>query len=285
MTDQFPPQHQNEMPAEENRMNPRPEYEHPDWRPSGLLEGKTALITGGDSGIGRAVAYLFAREGADIVFGYLDEHEDARETRLAVERTGHRCLALPGDLSDSRDAESLVKAAADFGDGGIDILVDNAAVQYDDDAFADAHIEDMQRIVNTNLLGTLYVTHAALPLIRPGGAILVTTSVTAYRGSTHLVTYAATKGALASFVRSLGGQLADRGIRVNGVAPGPVWTPLIVGSFSEKEVEEFGSDAPMGRAAQPWEIAPAYVFLASERWSGYLTGQVVHPNGGEAVNA
>lgn len=266
-------------------MSPRPEYRHPDWRPSGLLEGKVALITGADSGIGRAVAHLFASEGANIVVAYLDEHEDARETQQAIEGLGRDCLLVSGDISQPQDVERIADAAREFGRGTIDVLVNNASVQFVHEDFAEAPLDQLDWTVRTNLLGTMYLTRAVLPSIPTGGAILVTTSVTAYRGSEHLVAYSATKGALATFVRSLGEQLAPRGIRVNGVAPGKTWTPLIVGSFAEEDVATFGLDNPMGRAAQPYEIAPAYLFLASNRWSGYVAGQVVHPNGGEAVNA
>jgi NAD(P)-dependent dehydrogenase (short-subunit alcohol dehydrogenase family) len=272
------------MPAIENEMRPRPEYRHPDWRPSSLLEGKVAVVTGGDSGIGRAVAYLFAQEGADVVIGYLDEHEDARETAQAIEELGRRCVLVAGDLSQHEQAERLVQEARRL-KSRIDVFVQNASIQYDAPDFADATPEHIERTVKVNLLGALYAVHAALPSMQPGSSIIVTTSVTAYRGSTHLIDYAATKGGLASLIRSLGEQQAEHGIRVNGVAPGPVWTPLIVGSNPAEDVSDFGTDTPIGRAAQPWEIAPSYLFLASERWSGYITGQVVHPNGGEAVNA
>jgi NAD(P)-dependent dehydrogenase (short-subunit alcohol dehydrogenase family) len=272
------------MPAVESQMNPRPEYRHPDWRPSGLLEGKVAVVTGGDSGIGRAVAYLYALEGADVVIGYLDEHDDAHETASAIEELGRRAVLISGDLAHHGTADRLVEEARRL-KSRIDVFVQNAAVQFTAEEFADQSIENIQETVRVNLLGALYAVHAALPSMQSGSSVIVTTSVTAYRGSGHLVTYAATKGALASFVRSLGEQQAPNGIRVNGVAPGPVWTPLIPGSFTPEEVAEFGKNTPMGRAAQPWEIAPAYVFLASERWSSYITGQVVHPNGGEAVNA
>lgn len=281
----FPEQRQDRMPAIESEMTPRPEYRHPDWRPSGLLEGMTAVITGGDSGIGRAVAILFAQEGADIVVGYLDEHGDAAETKRNVQEAGRRCLLVPGDLSREEHARELVRRAADFAGAEIDVFVQNASVQFDHDDFAAAPVDELKRVVDVNLLGGLFALHAAIPSMAKNGSIIVTTSVTAYRGSDHLAAYSATKGALASLVRSLGEQLAEKGLRVNGVAPGPVWTPLIVGSFDPQDVASFGTKAPMGRAAQPWEIAPSFLFLASERWSGYFTGQVLHPNGGEAVNA
>lgn len=283
-TTTFPKQHQDRMPAIEEEMTPRPEYRHPDWRPSGLLEGRVAVVTGGDSGIGRAVAHLFALEGADVVVGYFDEHDDARETAQAIEELGRRCVTVAGDQSRPDYAERLVQEALRI-KSRIDVFVQNASVQYDVQDFAEAPVEQIERTVTVNLLGALYAVRAALPVMHPGSSIIVTTSVTAYRGSTHLVDYAATKGGLASLVRSLGEQQASKGIRVNGVAPGPVWTPLITGSFPAEQVSEFGKNVPLERAAQPWEIAPSYLFLASERWSGYITGQVVHPNGGEAVNA
>lgn len=283
-TSTFPSQQQERMPAIESEMNPRPEYRHPDWHPSGLLEGKVAVVTGGDSGIGRAVAYLFAAEGADVVVSYLDEHEDARETARAVEELGRRCVLVSGDLSKPESAKRLVEEALRI-KSRIDVFVQNASVQYNAEDFTTEPLEEIRRTVTVNLLGALYAIQAVLPSMESGSSIIITTSVTAYRGSTHLVDYSATKGGLAALVRSLGEQQAPRGIRVNGVAPGPVWTPLIVGSLPAEEVSDFGKDTPLGRAAQPYEIAPAYLFLASERWSGYVTGQVVHPNGGEAVNA
>lgn len=280
----FPPQAQERMPGLEHEMNPRPEYRHPDWRPSGLLEGKVAVVTGGDSGIGRAVAYLFAQEGADIVVAYLNEHRDARETADSIEALGRKCMLVPGDLSQSGEADKLVAEALKL-KPNIDVFVQNASVQFEEKDFAEAPVEQVSQTVSVNLLGALYAVRAALPHMERGSSIIITTSVTGYRGSAHLVDYAATKGGLAALVYSLGEQKAKEGIRVNGVAPGPVWTPLIPASFPPEEVATFGTKAPMGRAAQPWEIAPSYLFLASERWSGYVTGQVVHPNGGEAVNA
>lgn len=283
-TSTFPPQQQDRMPALEHEMHPAPEYRHPDWRPSGLLEGQVVVVTGGDSGIGRAVAYLFAKEGADVVVSYLDEHEDARETARAIEELGRRCVLVAGDLSKRETAARLVEEALRI-KSRIDVFVQNAAVQYNAEDFSRESVDEIERTVRVNLLAALYALHEALPSMKAGSSVIITTSVTAYRGSTHLVDYAATKGGLASLVRSLGEQQAAKGIRVNGVAPGPVWTPLIVGSIPADKVSDFGKDVPMGRAAQPWEIAPAYLFLASGRWSGFVTGQVVHPNGGEAVNA
>jgi hypothetical protein len=278
----FPAQHQDHVPGIEHEMRPRPRYEDEDWVSSGLLQGRTAVITGADSGIGRAVAVLFAREGADVVASYLSEEADAAETRDAVERAGGECLLVPGDLSEPAIAERVVaKALERF--GHVDVLVNNAAIQYEHERFSEAPLGEIRRTVDSNLMSALYVTHACLPHLKPGAAIIFSVSITAYRGSDHLATYAATKGALVAFTRSLALQLAPD-IRVNAVAPGPVWTPLIPASFSAEQVAEFGTDTPLGRAAQPVEIAPSYLFLASERWSGYITGQVVHPNGGSPVN-
>ncbi len=274
---------QHKMPADEYRMVPAPVYRHPSWHPCGLLAGKRAIITGGDSGIGRAVALLFASEGADIVLGYLEEDKDAEITRALVEEHGRECLLVRGDISRTEHVSGLIEAA--LVGGGIDVLVSNAGIQYEAESFIDEDLEHIDRTVAVNVLGSLYLIHAALPHLSAGASVIVTTSVTAYRGSDHLVTYAATKGALVSLVRSLGPQLAEKGIRVNGVAPGPVWTPLIAGSFDQDRIDSFGKKNPMGRAAQPYEIAPSYLFLASASWSGYITGQVVHPNGGETVNA
>lgn len=277
------PRPQHSMPADEYKMSPRPIYEQPEWTPTGLLEGRRAVISGGDSGIGRAVAWLFACEGADVVIGYLNEEIDALETRAAIEKLGRACTIVRGDLARPSDAEALIAAATET--YGIDVLVSNAAIQYEADSFEAESPEHIAMTVDVNLKGSLYLVRAALPHMNPGASILVTASVTAYRGSEHLVSYASTKGGLVALVRSLAPQLASNGIRVNGVAPGPVWTPLIAGSFDEQDIAEFGKDNPMGRAAQPYEIAPSYLFLASERWSGFVSGQVVHPNGGETVNA
>lgn len=278
----FPPQHQDRMPGVESEMHPRPVYDNEQWTATGLLEGRTAIITGGDSGIGRAVAVLFAREGADIVVSYLEEEADAHETCEAVSRVGGRCEPIRGDLADPYVSQSVVSAAMERF-GGVDVLVNNAAIQFEHENFADTPLGEIRRMVDSNLMSALFMTHACLPHLREGASIITSTSVTAYRGSGHLATYAATKGALVALTRSLAVQLAPA-IRVNAVAPGPVWTPLIPASFPPDQVADFGTDVPMGRAAQPVEIAPSYLFLASEKWSGYITGQVVHPNGGSPVN-
>jgi NAD(P)-dependent dehydrogenase (short-subunit alcohol dehydrogenase family) len=278
-----PPQHQERQPGRESKMRPKPRAKDPTDRGSGKLAGKVALITGGDSGIGRAVAIAFAREGADVAIVYLEEHADAEETRGMVEEEGGRCLLIPGDVKERSFCEEAVELTVDEL-GGLDVLVNNAAVQYPEKDFlkiTDEHLEDTFR---TNILSFFYTTQAALSHMGDGSTIVNSTSVTAYRGSHHLIDYASTKGAIVAFTRSLSTQLAEKGIRVNAVAPGPIWTPLIPSTFDKKHVAEFGQDTPLGRPGQPEEVAPAYVFLASDD-SSYMTGQVLHPNGGEIVNA
>lgn len=249
---------------------------------SGKLKDKVALITGGDSGIGRAVAVLFAKEGADIAIAYLSEHSDAEETKKLVEAENQECLLIPGDLSKEVTCRRAVeKTIKEF--GRIDILVNNAAVHYEQKNFEDITTDQLLKTFSTNIFSYFWVTRFALPHIPEGGTIINTASVTAYRGSGSLIDYASTKGAIVSFTRSLASNLLKRKIRVNGVAPGPVWTPLIASTFKGEKVSKFGSDAPMERAAQPAEIAPSYLFLASED-AAYISGQFVHPNGGEIVN-
>lgn len=282
MTSTIPPQHQDKQPGLEYEMDPPPKFEAEWYRGSGKLTGKRALITGGDSGIGRAVAVLFAREGADVTIAYLDEEQDAHITRHLVEAEGTSCHAVAGDLCDVAFCERLVEQAADAM-GGIDILVNNAAEQHVDTKFEDITTEQLERTFRTNILSMFHVTRAALKHLSEGDSIINTTSVTNYKGKPELVDYATTKGAITSFTRSLSGQLVERGIRVNGVAPGPIWTPLIPASFSADEVAEFGQEVPMGRPGQPEEVAPAYVYLAA-RDSSYVTGQVLHVNGGTIVN-
>lgn len=263
-------------------MRPRPRHTDRDARGSDRLKDKVALITGGDSGIGRAVAIAFAREGADVAIAYLDEHEDALETKRLVEKEGRRCVTIAGDVGDERFCElAVAKTVNDL--GSLDVLVNNAAEQHPQKSIEKISAEQLERTFRTNIFSYFYLTKAALPHLRRGAAIVNTTSVTAYRGSPALIDYSATKGAIVAFTRSLSQALVEKGIRVNAVAPGPIWTPLIPASFPEEKVETFGTDTPMGRAGQPEEVAPSYVFLASDD-SSYMTGQVLHPNGGEVVN-
>lgn len=277
-----PPQHQERQPGIESEMTPRPAYQGEQQDVFSKLAGKVAIVTGGDSGIGRAVAIAFAREGADVVVSYLDEHEDAKETKWQVEREGQKCLLLPGDIStETHCIEIVEKAVEEF--GRLDIVVNNAAVQYPKDNLEDITEEQLEKTFRTNIFPHFFLTKAALKHLGAGSAIINTTSVTAYRGSSHLIDYASTKGAIVGFTRSLSTALAPRGIRVNGVAPGPIWTPLIPASFPEEHVATFGNDVPMKRPGQPEEVATCYVFLASAD-SSYMTGQVLHPNGGEIIN-
>lgn len=282
----IPPQTQQKQPGRETKMTPRPEFEAPEYHPAGKLEGKVALITGGDSGIGRAVALLFAREGADVAVVYLDEHDDARETQKLVKAEGRRCILIDGDAGDESFCRAAVgRVAREL--GGLNVLVNNAAEQHPTERYENISAGQWERTFRTNIFAYHYMTHAALEHLGRGDAIINTTSVTAYRGSPHLVDYSATKGAIVAFTRSLAVQLAQRGtgIRVNGVAPGPIWTSLIPSTFDADKVDEFGADVPLGRPGQPEEVAPAYVFLASNADSSYITGQVIHVNGGEIVNA
>lgn len=262
-------------------MVPRPVSEN-GARGSSRLAGKVALITGGDSGIGRAVALAYAREGASVAVAYLNEHSDAVETRKRVEGLGRGCLLLPGDVGDSSECEKMVTATlARFGD--IHVLVNNAAEQHPQESLEKISDAQLERTFRTNIFAHFFLTRAALPYMKAGAAIINTTSVTAYRGSPQLLDYSATKGAIVAFTRSLALGVVARGIRVNAVAPGPIWTPLIPATFPEQKVATFGSDVPMKRAGEPEEVAPCYVFLASED-SSYMTGQVLHPNGGEIIN-
>lgn len=269
------------LPGIEGKMEPRPEYE-PYVNPSDKLTRKIALITGGDSGIGRAVALRFAQEGADVAIVYLNETADAEEVRDAITKLGRKCLLIEGDITKARFCERAVKRTIkQF--GSLHIVVNNAATQVVQQSLEDITDEQLERTFATNIFSMFRVLRYALPYLKRGSCIINTTSVTAYRGSSHLIDYAATKGAIVSFTRSLSSNLVEKGIRVNAVAPGPVWTPLIVASFDKKAVSTFGSDCPIGRAGEPAEIAGCYVFLASEDAS-FMTGQVLHPNGGEIVN-
>lgn len=275
-----PKQHQDRQPGLETLMKPVPEYEPAERKLK--LEGKVALITGGDSGIGRAVALAFAQEGADVLISYLNEHEDAQTTIAAVEKMGRKGIAVSGDISNEKHCKKLINQVIKAF-GQLDILVNNAAVQYPQDGLEKITAAQLEKTFRTNVFPHFYLSKAALKYLKEGSSIICTTSVTAYRGSDHLIDYAATKSAIAGFIRSLSTALASRKIRVNGVAPGPIWTPLIPASFPPAHVATFGSDVPLKRAGEPNEVAPCYVFLASEDAS-YMTGQVLHPNGGEIIN-
>ena len=268
------------LPGSENKMQPKPESD-PARRDKGKLDGKVALITGGDSGIGKAVAVLFASEGAKIAIAYLSEHADASETKELVEQFTE-CLLLPGDISKESHCKAIVKRTVkEF--GKIDILVNNAALHYEKQKLEDITSKQLLKTFSTNIFSYFWVTQAALPYMGRKASIINTASVTAYRGSESLIDYASTKGAIVSFTRSLASNVVKKGIRVNGVAPGPIWTPLIPATFPRKKVANFGSDVPMERAGQPAEVAPSYLFLACDD-SAYMTGQFLHPNGGEIVN-
>jgi NAD(P)-dependent dehydrogenase (short-subunit alcohol dehydrogenase family) len=275
-----PPQKQNRQPGREAEMVPKPEF-GPRYAGSDRLKAKTALITGGDSGIGRAVSVLFAREGASVAVVYLEEDADAEETKSLVLAEGGRCLLLKGDVGSANFCEDAVnRTVKEF--GSLDVLVNNAAEQHKQEDVQDITEEQMTRTFRTNFFGYVFITQAAMPHLKQGSAIINTTSVTAYRGHPTLVDYASTKGAIVSFTRSLANQLANQGIRVNAVAPGPIWTPLIPASFDADSVAKFGKNVPLGRAGQPNEVASCHLFLACED-SSYMTGQVLHPNGGEMV--
>jgi NAD(P)-dependent dehydrogenase (short-subunit alcohol dehydrogenase family) len=276
-----PPQKQ-EKPGEENRMIPRPVADKPSEQGSGRLTNKIAFITGGDSGIGRAVAILFAKEGADIALSYLNEDTDAEETKAGVEKYGRKCLLLPGDISKESVCTKIVaKAVKQF--GRIDILVNNAAVHWESKGLEEISSKQLVKTFETNIFSFFWITKAALTDMKEGSVIINTTSVTAYRGSAELIDYASTKAAIVGFTRSLAQNLIEKGIRVNAVAPGPIWTPLVVSTFDGEKVAKHGSDAPMKRAGEPVEVAPSFLFLACDD-SSYITGQVLHPNGGEIVN-
>jgi NAD(P)-dependent dehydrogenase (short-subunit alcohol dehydrogenase family) len=274
---------QHQRPGLESQMQPQATTTDHTYKAAGKLERKVAIITGGDSGIGRATAIAFAAEGADVAILYLNEHEDANETKRLVEERGQKCICIAGDLGLEEVCKDAVEQTVrEF--GRLDVLVNNAAEQHPQSTIEDISTEQLERTFRTNIFAYFYMVKAALPHLQSGATIINTTSVTAYRGSEQLLDYASTKGAIVAFTRSLAQNLIDKGIRVNGVAPGPIWTPLIPSTFPKEKVEKFGQDTPMKRPGQPEEVAPSYVFLASDD-SSYFAGQILHPNGGEIVNA
>ncbi len=263
-------------------MQPQPSTIKQEIKSGGRLKGKTAIITGGDSGIGRAVAVAFAREGADILVVYLNEDKDAQDTRQLVEQQGRKCTLLAGDVGEESFCQQAVNQAnQQF--GKLDIVVNNAGEQHTAESLEQISQQQLERTFRTNIFSMFYLSKAALPLLKPGSCIINTASITAYKGNPALLDYSSTKGAIVTFTRSLSLQLAAKGIRVNAVAPGPIWTPLIPSTFPPDKIENFGKDVPLGRPGQPDEVAPAYVFLASDEAS-YITGQTIHVNGGEVVN-
>jgi len=278
----FPPQHQDQQPGFESQMNPRPISIDDNYRSSDKLRNKVALISGGDSGIGRAIALAFAKEGANVVITYLNEHNDATETKKLIERTGKECLIIAGDIGNETFCQQVVaETIKEFGQ--LDILVNNAAEQHVQTSLQNISSLQLEKTFRTNIFSYFYLSKAALPYLSNGSVIINTTSITAYEGNEQLIDYSATKGAIVSFTRSLSQSLIKQGIRVNGVAPGPIWTPLIPASFNDQHVAQFGQNTPMKRAGQPAEVAPCYVFLASED-SSYMSGQILHVNGGTIVN-
>lgn len=279
----FPPQHQDIQPGIEADMNPRPIYDNPDYRGCGRLSGRTAFVTGGDSGIGRAVAALFAKEGADVAIAYKNEKQDAQEIKGYIEKLNRRCILLEGDITSPEFCRNAVSEAV-RAFGRIDILVNNAAVQFPQNSLQDITDEQLELTFKTNFFSMFYITKACLSSMGRYASIINTASVTAYKGEKTLIDYSATKGAVVAFTRSLAESLAEKEIRVNAVAPGPVWTPLIVSSFPAERVKTFGSDVPLKRPAQPFEIAPAYLYLAADD-SRCVTGQVIHVNCGTPVES
>ncbi|WP_411830252.1 SDR family oxidoreductase [Paenibacillus alba] len=278
----LPPQHQNRQPGLESDMTPRPLSVDRKYKGSEKLLGRSAIITGGDSGIGRAAAVCYAAEGADVVIVYLDEHEDAKETKRLVEAEGRECILIAGDIGEEDFCSEVVnQTIAAY--GKLDILVNNAAEQHPQERIEDISKDQLEKTFRTNIFSFFYMTKAAMPYLKEGAAIINTASITAYQGNKGLLDYASTKGAIVSFTRSLALNVIDKGIRVNAVAPGPIWTPLIPSTFDEDKVANFGANSPMQRPGQPEELGPSYVFLASDDAS-YMSGQVLHVNGGQVVN-
>ena len=278
-----PAQKQDKQPGLETLMNPKPIYEDPEYKGTGKLKDKVAIVTGGDSGIGRAVAIEYAKEGAKIAIIYLDEHEDAEVTKKIIEEKGSSCLLLPGDIGEEKFCKEAVdKIIKQY--NKIDILVNNAGEQHPQNSIEDITKEQLERTFKTNIFSMFYMTKYVMPYLSDGSIIINTTSVTAYKGHKTLIDYSSSKGAIVSFTRSLALSLASRNIRVNAVAPGPIWTPLIPSSFSAEEVGKFGSSTSLGRPGQPVELAASYVFLASSD-SSYVSGETIHVNGGEVLNS
>ncbi|WP_047982464.1 SDR family oxidoreductase [Ornithinibacillus contaminans] len=277
-----PPQEQQQQPGIESNMNPEPEYIRKDYKGSDKLKGKVAIITGGDSGIGRSISIHFAKEAADVVIVYLNEDTDAEETKRLVEEAGQKCLLISGDIGDPEFCKKAVEQSMDSF-SQIDCLVNNAAEQHPQNDVLNISKQQLERTFKTNVFGMFYMTQAVLPHLKKGGTIINTTSITAYQGNKSLIDYSATKGAVTSFTRSLSESLVGKGIRVNAVAPGPIWTPLIPSTFNAKQVDNFGANTPMKRMGQPKELAPAYVYLASED-SSYVSGEIIHINGGTIIN-
>ncbi|SHG22485.1 SDR family oxidoreductase [Ornithinibacillus halophilus] len=277
-----PPQEQKQQPGIESNMYPEPEYIRKNYQGSNKLKNKVALITGGDSGIGRAICVHFAKESADVAIVYLKEHKDAEETKKLVEEEGQKCLLISGDIGDPEFCKKAVKETMDHFKK-LDILINNAAEQHPQSDITKISQQQLEQTFKTNVFGTFYMTQAALPHLQKGSSIINTSSITAHEGNKDLIDYSATKGAITTVTRSLSESLVGKGIRVNAVAPGPIWTPLIPSTFNAKKVDTFGSNTPMKRMGQPMELAPAYVYLASEDAS-YVSGQVIHVNGGTIVN-